>query len=82
MLELLKTLLSFHDEDYKSISTALQKSLNTMQEHLVNLSTAVFDMIASGRAFFIKGMSIIGNSFRDNNKNIKLKEVAREECLI
>jgi hypothetical protein len=77
-LQLLKSLLALHDEDYKSVSSALQKSLNSMQEHVVNLSTIIFDIVESTRTYLAAGNLFMRSQSAqssitdiDNNQSLK-----------
>eukprot|EP00943_MAST-04B_sp_MAST-4B-sp1_P007871 g7871.t1 len=58
-LQLLKNFLALHDEDYTSISSALQKSLDTMQEYVVNLSAIILDIVEFSRTYLVTGSLFI-----------------------
>ena len=50
---------------------------NNMQEHLVNLSTSIFNIISSSRLFLIKGGAATDNVDRSIKNYVNIK---KDEC--
>ena len=78
-LQLLNNLLALHDDELhtKLIPLDLKNSLNIMQEHLVNLSTSIFNIISSSRLFLIKGGTATDNVDRSIKNYVNIK---KDEC--
>ena len=78
-LQLLNNLLALHDDERhtKLIPLDLKNSLNIMQEHLVNLSTSIFNIISSSRLFLIKGGAATDNVDRSIKNYVNIK---KDEC--